>query len=91
MIRPFWLIFGLAVFLGGCVMDRSREHLPELSWPRAQNADALPAGSDPAYCYSTLGGVECYAAPLPASEQGRLVGYRGPAPRAAVGAGPLSP
>ena len=91
MIRSFLLILGLATFLGGCALDTMRARLPQLSWPGAQNANALPAGTDPAYCYRTLGRIECYAAPLPASEYGRLVAYRGPPPRAGAGAGPLSP
>ncbi|MDP7381624.1 MAG: hypothetical protein QGF33_09675 [Alphaproteobacteria bacterium] len=85
MIRSFLLILGLATFLGGCALDTLRARLPQVSWPRAQNANALPAGTDPAYCYRTLGRIECYAAPLPASEYGRLVAYRGPPPRAGGG------
>ncbi len=45
----------------------------------------------PTYCYRTLGKVNCYSQPLPASEANRLVGYEGPAPRASSGSGPLSP
>ena len=45
----------------------------------------------PTYCYRTLGRVNCYPQPLPASEANRLVGYQGPAPRASSGTGPLSP
>jgi len=46
---------------------------------------------EPRYCYRTLGKVNCYPQPLPASEANRLVGYQGPAPRATSGTGPLSP
>lgn len=46
---------------------------------------------EPRYCYRTLGKVNCYPQPLPASEANRLVGYQGPAPRASSGTGPLSP
>lgn len=46
---------------------------------------------EPRYCYRTLGKVNCYPQPLPASEANRLVGYQGPAPRAHSGTGPLSP
>lgn len=45
----------------------------------------------PVYCYRTLGAVNCYSQPLPASEANRLVGYQGPAPRSTSGTGPLSP
>ncbi len=31
------------------------------------------------YCYGTLGQIECYGAPVPA-DNGRLVGFAGPAP-----------
>jgi hypothetical protein len=47
--------------------------------------------AEPRYCYRTLGKVNCYPQPLPASEANRLVGYTGPAPRATSGTGPLSP
>ena len=46
---------------------------------------------EPRYCYRTLGKVNCYPQPLPASEANLLVGYQGPAPRASSGTGPLSP
>lgn len=44
----------------------------------------------PRYCYRTLGKVNCYTQPLPASEANRLVGYEGPAPRATSGTGPVN-
>ena len=91
MIRSCFLILSFATFLGGCALDTLGALLPQVSWPRAQNANALPAGTDPAYCYRTLGQIECYAAPLPASEYGGVVASRGPPPRAGASAGPLSP
>lgn len=54
--------------------------------PKEQPAPAI----EPRYCYRTLGKVNCYPQPLPASEANRLVGYQGPAPRASSGTGPLS-
>ena len=55
--------------------------------PKEEPAPAV----EPRYCYRTLGKVNCYPQPLPASEANRLVGYQGPAPRATSGTGPLSP
>ncbi|NQW12173.1 MAG: hypothetical protein HQ481_20095 [Alphaproteobacteria bacterium] len=52
--------------------------------------ERAPAPQTPRYCYRTLGKVNCYTQPLPASEANRLVGYEGPAPRATSGTGPLN-
>lgn len=80
------LVIGALIALTGCAeIDRQVQSV--LGTP--ETAAAAPPA--PSYCYRTLGKVNCYSQPLPASEANRLVGYQGPPPRSTSGTGPLSP
>lgn len=86
-------VLALVVFLAGCaevgqsvqnaVNDVSTAFQPKPAEPAPQ--------APPTYCYRTIGKVNCYSQPLPASEANRLIGYQGPPPRSSSGSGPLSP
>ena len=72
------LIFVMG-FVGGCnpfmPFRPDSQELVKKGWAKQPKNQADP---DPIYCYNTLAGKDCYAAPL--DEQSRLSGYYGPKP-----------
>lgn len=84
MIRCLTILASLAL-LSGCALT------DEIAASLSPKKETVAAPETPVYCYQTLGQVECYPAPLPPSQAGRLVGYYGSAPRALTGSGPARP
>lgn len=84
MMRCLMILTSLAL-LGGCALT------DEIAAGLSPKKEVVAAPETPVYCYQTLGQVECYPAPLPPNEAGRLVGYYGTPPRALTGAGPARP
>ncbi|EKE74830.1 hypothetical protein [Oceanibaculum indicum] len=79
-------ILACLTLLGGCAL--TDEITASLS---GKKEEKVAAPDTPVYCYQTLGRAECYPAPLPPSEAGRLIGYYGAPPRALTGSGPARP
>jgi hypothetical protein len=69
------MLRSLAIVLAGLGLAGCQQQLSPVEFDKMVQFEPAPL-----YCYTSLAAATCYAKPLSASQQDRLVGYYGPPP-----------